>query len=162
MIYIGIDPGKQGAVAVIRRDEVVIEPVPLIGKKEYDIRAMHALLPSRYLDEECRAVIERVHAMPGQGRTSMLSIGYGSGIWHTLLTLSDIPFTVVSAVSWQKIMLAGVARDDRKAASILVAKRLFPTVDLRRTQNCRVDDHNFADALLVAEFCRRTHAGLLA
>lgn len=161
MIYVGIDPGKQGAVATICEDEVSIEPVPLIGKKEYDINAMRALLPSNYHDE-CRAVIERVHAMPGQGRTSMLSIGYGSGIWHTLLTLSDIPFTVVSAVSWQKIMLAGVARDDRKAASILVAKRLFPIIDLRRTQNCRVDDHNFADALLMAEFCRRTHAGLLA
>lgn len=161
MIYVGIDPGKQGAVATICGDEVVIEPVPLIGKKEYDIHAMNALLPSGYHDE-CRAVIERVHAMPGQGRTSMLSIGYGCGIWHTLLTVSGIPFTVVSAVSWQKVILAGVARDDRKAASILVAKRLFPIIDLRRTQNCRVDDHNFADALLMAEFCRRTHAGLLA
>jgi crossover junction endodeoxyribonuclease RuvC len=153
MNYIGIDPGKHGAIAAITPTGLSVWPTPMIGK-EYDIQVMSGLLG--FSSEPCRAVIERVHAMPKQGRTSMLSIGYGAGLWHALLTVHHIGFSVVSAVTWQKMMLAGVNCDDRKRASILVAKRLFPGVSLRRTDACRVDDDGMADALLMAEYARRT------
>lgn len=157
MVYIGIDPGKGGALARIWWGGAAVEPVPLVGK-EYDIRSMLVMLYADY-PASVRAVIERVHAMPKQGRTSMLSIGYGAGLWHALLTAKGIGFSVVSAVTWQKMMLAGVNCDDRKRASILVAKRLFPGVSLRRTERCKVDDDGMADALLMAEYCRRIAGG---
>lgn len=152
MIYIGIDPGKHGAIAAITPTEIVVRPTPLIGK-EYDIAEMNKLL--WFSSDPCRAVIERVHAMPGQGRTSMLSIGYGCGLWHALLTSRGIGFRVVSAVTWQKTMLAGVNCADKKRASILVATRLFPDVALRRSERSRVDDDGMADALLMADYCRQ-------
>lgn len=153
MVYIGIDPGKSGAVAAISPTEVGVWPTPLIGR-EYNIQMMDGILRFPFAKRQV-AVIERVHAMPSQGRTSMVSIGYGCGIWHALLTVREIGYQVVSAVTWQKMMLAGVNCDDRKQASILVAKRLFPGVSLRRTEGCRVDDDGMSDALLMAEYCRR-------
>lgn len=154
MIYIGIDPGKSGAVALL--DSVFECPriisVPLSGK-EYDIGAMADIVRC-CSDGRGRACIERVHAMPKQGRTSMLTIGYGAGLWQGILGTLLIPFRVVSARTWQKEMLSGVG-GDTKAASIIVARRLFPGLDLRRTPRCTKIDHNITDALLMAEWLRR-------
>jgi len=43
-----------------------------------------------------------------------------------------------------------------KNSSIEVAKRLFPGIDLRRTERSRKDDDGLAEALLMAEYARRT------
>ena len=36
--------------------------------------------------------------------------------------------------------------------SILAAKRLYPTVSLKRTERCSNDDDNIADSLLLAAY----------
>ena len=41
------------------------------------------------------AVLERVHAMPGQGVTSMFSFGANYGYWRGVLQGLRIPFTEV-------------------------------------------------------------------
>jgi len=38
----------------------------------------------------------------------------------------------------------------------VVAKRLFPSVPLRHSNRCTVDNHNMAEALLIGEFGKRS------
>lgn len=143
MIYIGIDPGKSGAMAVIAANgRVYITP--------FDQERYRAELEKwRYGEPRC--CLERVGAMPKQGVNSMFHFGENYGFIQGLLTAYSIPYELVTPQRWKREF--GVTGD--KNTSIAVCKRLFPDVDLRRTERCRTDDDGMAEALLMAEYARR-------
>lgn len=142
MIYIGIDPGKSGALAVIS-DDGSVSVVP------FDTETYKATL--RYAPGPTRAVLEHVTAMPGQGVTSMFNFGQNFGYIRGLLEANGIPYELVRPQKWKKEF--SITGD--KNSSIEVCKRLFPGVSLKRTEKCRKDDNNIAEALLMAEYARR-------
>lgn len=144
MIYIGIDPGKTGALAVIFEgmDEVVLVP--------FDDREYINIL--RDLNSQiAKACLEHVTAMPKQGVTSMFNFGQNFGYIKGLLEAFQIPYELVRPQKWKKEF--SITGD--KNSSIEVCKRLFPGVSLLRTDRCRKDDNNMAEALLMAEYARR-------
>jgi hypothetical protein len=47
-------------------------------------------------------------------------------------------------------------RKEVKEFAATVAQRLFPTVNLKRTEKCAGPHDGAVDALLIAEYCRRT------
>lgn len=94
------------------------------------------------------AVIEQPIAMPRQSAQSGLTTGYGFGLYIMALTALGIPYEVVRAQRWKAAMLDGTARD--KAAALVVARRLFPGVEMGRRK-----DAGRAEALLIAEYRRR-------
>lgn len=100
---------------------------------------------------ECFCVIERVHAMPKQGVSSSFNFGVNYGMIMGLLEALSIPYETVLPQKWKREF--GVTAD--KNTSIAVAKRMFPEVDLRRTDRCKVDHDGKAEALLMAEYARR-------
>lgn len=161
---IGIDPGLQGAIAIVGKD-VTVWRTPTIpktkGGQEYDEPAMWGLLRTLLQRSAVRAVVERQQTMrlgPGKPIPSIAQFrkGEGYGLWRGLLVGLGISYTIVGPRTWQKLMLCDVDKRDTKAASIIVAKRLFPAVRLRHSDRCTKDNHNFADALLIAEYGRRT------
>lgn len=141
MIYVGIDPGKSGALAVIS-DDGSVSVVP------FDPGTYKATL--RYAAGPTRAVLEHVTAMPKQGVTGMFNFGENFGYIKGLLEANEIPYELVRPQKWKKEF--GISD---KNASIEVCKRLFPYVCLRRTERCRKDDDGLAEALLMAEYARR-------
>lgn len=144
MIYIGIDPGKSGAMAIIfdGMDETILTP---FDEREY----AHLL---RELNSQiAKACLEHVGAMPGQGATSMFNFGQNFGYIKGLLEAFQTPYELVRPQKWKKEF--GITGD--KNSSIDVCKRLFPGVSLRRTERCRKDDDGLAEALLIAEYARR-------
>jgi len=160
MIVIGIDPGKSGALVSMDSEsgEVLsksITPMVRVGKsrQEYDIPGMRKLLYDAS-SGSCRVFIERQQARPGQGVSSMFTIGLGYGLWLGICGGLQMPIEVVSPTSWTKEMLRGVPGDG-KGRNILAAKRLFPDVDLRKSDRARVDHDGICDALLICEFGRR-------
>jgi len=160
MIYVGIDPGLDGAVAIIHLDRTItVEDVPVVklkAKRKYDIQGMIALLKSLN-SAECRIWLELVHAFPGQGVTSMFSMGEGYGLWQGILATLGLSYELVTPQRWKKAMMEGAPKD--KAASVLVASRLFPASanDLRGKKGAAKDGRG--DALLLAEWGRRTYKG---
>lgn len=153
--FIGIDPGLSGCVAVIGCKEPRIYDTPTFlvhcktkDKREYDIPCMRSILEA-WQYEPAWVFLELVHAMPGQGVTSMFSFGRGLGLWEGMLAALKISYTLVAPQRWQKELLDGMPKG--KGASLIVAKRLFPSVSLDR-----VKDHGRADALLLAEYGRRS------
>ena len=147
MIYIGIDPGKSGAMAIISTDTQPFTRVVPFDEREYaEVLRFH----NEY-DTIGGCVVERVNAMPGQGVTSMFSFGENYGFIQGLLTAYNIPYELVMPRAWKKEF--GVTSD--KNTSISVARRLFPDVSLMRTEKCRKEDNNIAEALLMAVYARR-------
>lgn len=142
MIYIGIDPGKDGAMAVITPTGEYIVPFSLDGYN-LELRCLGA-------GDAC-CCLERVGAMPGQGVTSMFKFGENFGFIQGLLTAFSIPYELVTPQKWKREF--GVTGD--KNSSIDVCKRLFPGVSLRRTDRCKKDHDGMAEALLMAEYARR-------
>lgn len=164
-VWIGIDPGLTGAFSAISEDgKIAFADMPTIavksGKKnrnEYDAATIVEYLDSlkRNVGVECIA-IERQQAMPAtlqgrmQGSTSTFRTGFGFGLLIGILSGLRLPYELVAPVSWKNALMRDCPKD--KGASIIVAARLFPeaAADLRRKK-----DHARADALLIAEFCRR-------
>ena len=150
MTYIGIDPGKDGALAVII-DSGKASIVPF-DQDAYKLVLRQFCMQARMA--QARAVLEHVGAMPGQGVTSMFSFGENFGYIKGLLEAFEIPYELVRPQRWKKEF--GISG---KNQSVEVCKRLFPGVSLRRTERCKKDHDGMAEALLMAEFARRHYAG---
>lgn len=144
MTYIGIDPGKKGALAIIDTDNDSVRIFPFDGDTYRQRLMVIEGLPSR-------CCLEHVSAMPGNGSVSMFSFGENFGFIQGLLTAYEIPYELVRPQKWKKEF--SITADKNQA--IDVCKRLFPNAILKRTERCKVDDSNFAEALLMAEYARR-------
>lgn len=151
MTFIGIDPGKNGALAAI--DETS-EGVFVLHVIPFDEALYNCALLG--VDEKnTRCALEKVGAMPKQGVSSTWSFAENYGFIRGLLRAHFIPHELIPPQKWKKAF--GATAD--KSTSIDVARRLFPEVDLKRTSNSRKDDDGMAEALLLAEYARRTMGG---
>lgn len=148
MLYIGIDPGKHGALAVLNSDGTVRLLQPF---DEYGYSVALATL-----NDAVVCALEKVGAMPGQGVTSMFTFGDNFGFIRGLLAAYEIPYQLVPPVKWKKAF--SVTAD--KGSSIAAAQRLFPHESLLRTERSRKPDDNIAEALLLAEYARRNFSPL--
>lgn len=142
--WIGIDPGKSGAIALITRDGQLVTDWP------GDAAGAAELLLTWRLEYNVELVaLERVGSMPGQGVKSMFSFGENFGTWQGILAALGIPYVMPRPQEWQKgLVIAGDG--DAKARSLAVARRLFPDAELDRKK-----DHGRADSLLLAWWARK-------
>ena len=155
---IGIDPGKEGYITVMKSSGVETHPIPKVGK-EVDLSELANLIVT--ISEECDTsktvvVIEDVHALAGSAAGATFAFG---GICWSLrmgFIMCGLRIVLVAPKKWQKEMFEGIKKmDDTKAMSVLAAKRLFPNVKLTRTDRCTKPDNNLTDSLLIAEYGRR-------
>lgn len=170
-LYVGIDPGVNGGIAYLGNHS------PLIGcampATERDLWKIFKVLgePLEYrglgTSPSCLvvAVVEWIHpAIQGIGKADMSKL-YGNYMQCRLsLTAAQIPFETVMPKDWQRAL--GIS--PRKKGETVTkwkdrlrgrAQQLFPRLscwDLSVTEQRKL-----SDAILIAEFCRRKHEGLL-
>jgi crossover junction endodeoxyribonuclease RuvC len=146
--WLGIDPGLQGAVAILDAAGalVALHDVPTLTlptsrgtRHEYDLPGMAALLAP--YTQDAHVLIEEAQAMPGQGVRSMFTIGLGFGAWLGILGALGLAHTRSRPATWKRRL--GLSGD--KEAARLRAIQLFSGADLRRKK-----DHGRAEALLLA------------
>lgn len=147
MIYIGIDPGVSGALAIIDGDSA--------AAMVFDERSYIENLRLCARESRCVCCLEKVGSMPKQGVASTFKFGVNFGWIQGALMALDIPYELVTPQKWKREF--SVTAD--KNTSIEVAKRLFPQVDLRRTPKCVKDHDGMAEALLLATFAKRHFDG---
>lgn len=146
MIYIGIDPGKNGGIAVLGSDYkacVVYSDTDLITTCKM-FNGMNVI-----------CYLEHVHAMPKQGVSSTFNFGMNFGFIQGVLKAYGIPYELVTPQKWKKEFSC----TSDKNTSIEVCKRLFPKVNLKATVRCKKDHDGMAEALLIAEYGRRHYNG---
>lgn len=127
---IGIDPGISGAMVAINpatSEYVGYTSMPVLlanGKKTIDALAISKWLATCTRDGmEVVAVLENVHAMPGQGVTSMFSFGRSFGAIEGVLGALAIPYVHVSPQKWKsKSGFHSKDKDEPRSALI----RRFP------------------------------------
>ena len=144
MYYLGCDPGKSGAYAVLHDNEI-----ETYGKFEPQafINTCYCLSKKQ---EKTMCCIEKVSAMHGQGVTSVFTFGENYGWLQGVMEALEIPFQTIRPQLWKKEFGLSSSKED----SIIVAKHLFPEANLI-PERCRKEDHNIAEAILMAEYARR-------
>ena len=139
-MYIGIDPGKTGAVAILDDKGNYINVLDF-GQEEL----MSTLID--YAPVVKFAYLEKVHSMPGQGVVSTFSFGENFGWWQGVLGSLGIPYTTIRPQDWmKKYSLQKSSAYDKPGLE--VARKLFPEAPLHLKKH-----HNRADALLIARAC---------
>ena len=161
MNIVGIDCGLDGILANIDdKGYVGFEPTPTLPKgksgRQYDDAEMARLLRAT---TPGMVVLEKQQAMPGQGVSSMFSVGLGFGLWRGIVAALGLRVLIVHPRTWQAVMLRDIPGADTKSRSIIAAKRLFPAAVLRRSARGKKDDHNIADAILLAGYGKLWLAG---
>lgn len=162
MFYLGIDPGKQGGLALLVVEKVIsIIPMPIAGK-DIDLAAITDWLLHNIKADSCEAWIEKVGAMPAymmvngnvkrQGITGMFNFGFRTGAIHGILAGLHIPRYLITPQAWKKEILAGT--DKSKDAAIDWCNRVHPTVSIVPVRH-RVCHSGMADALCIATYGMR-------
>ena len=162
---IGIDIGLDGGIAAIGSDGAVrfawVMPTVKLGKKrEYDVGMLMSIFgPEAEPPSASRVMVfvEKAQARPGQGVTSMFSTGYGYGLILGMVIGLRIPHTIITPQTWQRMMYAGLyAKAKPKEKSVIVAQRLWPSVDWTRSERATKPHDGMTDAALIAEAGRRS------
>jgi len=168
-LYLGIDPGLMGCLAVIENKKVTLIDIPTIIEKKkkngkdkirrkYDVNALADIFKG-FDAGNTFAVLETVTAMPGQGVVSMLSIGYGAGLYEGMLAMQRISYVKKHPKAWQKEFHISSAAGDTKAQGFQIATRLFPGTVLTSPRGRLLTGR--IDSLLICEYCRRMKCGEL-
>ena len=153
-IFIGIDPGLGGAVAVLGRKTPHVFDMPTVVvsktgfvKRAVDVHGLAVTLRPYASDHLIRCkvqvAIERVNAFPGQGVGSMFSLGMSYWGAVGVIAALGLPLELVEAKDWKAHFR--LSKDKEMARGL--ASRLYPDVDLSHKK-----DHGRAEALLIARY----------
>lgn len=149
-LFIGIDPGLNGGIAVLNKNGGV-ESVCKMPETPQDILEWL----EEYSGYNCVCVLEDVgHGMPGQSSKATATFARHNGHLEMALLALSIRTEKVTPQKWQKIYQLGSSKGVEKNAwkNKLKAKaqQLFPSLGKNITLST-------CDALLLAEYGRRNN-----
>jgi len=162
MLYLGIDPGKSGAIALITKEQEIlllqdwpdgeVEASKIIwdcwdiadkmGEKISGAIEAQAARPA-FGGPICHTCKRPLNAM--QGIVSTFTFGTNYGIWKGILAACAIPFLEPRPSEWMKGLFK---KADGKEANMATASRIFPNAKIYGPKGGKKDGR--ADALLIA------------
>ena len=145
--YLGVDPGKNGGLCVLRSDgtPLVWDRMP-IGK----VRIIDWLLKTKEQYWNLILVAELAQSMPKQGVTSCFRYGQHFATFEDAAIMMKIPYHEVRPAVWKK----SFGLTSNKIDSTTASRKIFPSVGLIPI-GCRKEHDGIAEALLIAEWARR-------
>lgn len=153
MKVLGIDVGLNGAIAIVSDGQLVeLHDMPTVSleRNNKTKRMVNAAELARLIRQgkpDC-AYLERLNAMPGQGVSSMFSMGQSLGVVLGILAALDIPTTTIPPRTWQKALDVPQGKDGSRYR----ASQLFPA---HADKFARVKDDGRSDATLIAAYGAR-------
>lgn len=149
-MIIGIDPGFTGAIALVDGKRVWAADLPITlikNKKEICVTTFIDILRDIGVRRIQYAVVEDVHARPGQAAGAMWRFSYNAGILFGVLRAFDIKVIRVSPQVWKP----GLGLNSDKNKSLELARELYPNY---KKYFKRKKDDGRAEALLLAHFAK--------
>lgn len=147
---IGVDPGLNGAIAVINDTgslHILDMPTVTVERNNKSKRQVSATelahIFANFNSNDTHVYVEKVSAMAGQGVTSVFSFGRSFGMIEGILAANRLPVTFVAPATWVKAIGRGQGKDASRAR----AMELFPE---NQADFKRVKDDGRADAALIA------------
>ena len=145
-VFIGIDPGIKGGIAVIYNDSYRVWPTPSTVGGMADVLIE---LKGQGANLSMYCAIELVHSFPGQGVASTFKFGMNYGEWLGILATLKIPYIQVTPHKWMR-HFGSMPKDkkDRKNHIKHLAQQRFPDVKITLATS---------DAMLIANYMRETN-----
>ena len=150
---LGIDPGKHGGLALIHGPKAYAEQMPISGK-ELDVHELAVWIKGWEPDV---AYVERVHAFPKQGVSSVFSFGKVYGIALGVLGALGIRTELVDPRTWKDVVLRDTTKD--KDAMIAYCRRAYPGLSLVPPGKRTAHD-GLADAIGIATYGKFREGGV--
>lgn len=152
-VFIGIDPGLTGAIAVIADGDLCdVIDMPTVGRGKAGRQTVNSAALAGHLREclsrhsgaSVQAVVEDVAARPKQGVSSMFRFGHSCGIVSGVLGAMRIPVEYVSPQRWKRAFgLLGAHKDASRGKAI----DMYPSAPLSLKKH-----HGRAEAILLARW----------
>ncbi len=150
MKILGIDVGLNGAIALMADGQLLeVHDMPTVTlernnktKRMVNAQALSLIIRGAKADA---AYLERLNAMPGQGVTSMFSMGQSLGVVLGILAACEVPTTTIPPRTWQKALDVPQGKDGSRYR----AAQLFPE---HADMFSRVKDDGRSDAVLIAAY----------
>lgn len=184
MRYIGIDHGSKGAIASINEHSEILQltRMPLTESGEVDALGIMIWLSDEAIlagdEDELVVYGEKLHSIFGSSAKSNFQFGINIGTAKGAIACAEIDYYEVRAVDWQSAIFEiawvwdvnmeersvtctsvpemstwkrGKLRRDTKAMASFAVDALWPTYERTNLTDGE------CDALLIAEYARRTH-----
>tara|TARA_Y100001973_G_scaffold95938_1_gene150034 strand:+ start:359 stop:916 length:558 start_codon:yes stop_codon:yes gene_type:complete len=149
-LFIGIDPGKSGAIAGIycvngKTKEIIVKKC---GKNITEMnKNLKLILSLKNSSTNIHCNLELVHAFPKQGVVSTFSFGQNYGQWQGILEANRVNFDLISPQKWIRYYnVPKLEKKNRKQFLYNLAGEMFPQFKIT---------YAICDALLIAEYCRK-------
>jgi len=162
-LYLGIDPGKKGGLAIIGNSNTDLVYMPMPGT-ERDLWNFMGI----YVGDgsNIRAVIEKVHSMPSQSAQSGFTFGRGYGSVRMAMIAKKVSFDEIDPRAWMKALKipprkAGLNQDQWKQVLRGIAQQWYPNLPIWEERGSKGRQLAVADAILLATYCKRKHEGTL-
>ena len=148
-LYIGIDPGKNGGVALLGKED---EYFRALAFRCPDTEKMHKTL-IKHITEYCidydyiDLAIEKVWAFPTDARSSAFKFGFNYGVWIGIINAIQIPMIEVAPKKWMAYydMPPKMDKKNRKKWLRELAEKLYPNIKIT---------YNTSDAILIANYLK--------
>ena len=168
-LYMGIDVGSKGFISTQKNG--VWEHFSIEDNDLYELNNIMTRI--RHENDAIVCVIEDVHALFGSSAKSTFAFGFNKGYLIGLLAANYIPYVLVQPKEWQHEMWGNAdmvvsykettirgkkatrKEVNTKQTSMNCAKRLFPMLDLRKSERSKKIDDNKVDSILMSEYARR-------
>lgn len=146
-VIVGIDPGKRGAIVLLSPNACM--------KWFLDGMIYQHFKQIMTQGNPDHIYMEKAQVMGCETAKAMFTYGTGYGRLIGWIESLFLPHTLVAPVTWTSVLHKGCTGTDPKGKSLQAAQRLFPLIDLRATERCKIPHDGFVDALLIAEYGRR-------
>lgn len=160
MIYIGIDPGQSGAIAIISETNTAVEKMQVQKQGLLKNRVSGKSLRELFSFVSKKGPVTIIAEEQGVRAITAKKAAFAMGINYAIL-LESLEYAsqlgcrviMVKPQQWKKTLgVIGKSSIDKKHATIDLVKRIFPDVNINKPRS-GVDD-NKADALALAEYGR--------
>ena len=160
--WVGLDPGLDGALAVVTSDGVRRgQRMPLKKRSGLQIPDCQVIGTFfRYLQVQgytTLAACEEPFVKKGQG--GALTIGRNWGILLDACYAAGVEPRIVKPIEWQKVILKGVVGDKAKDRALEYSKNKFADIDLRANPKAKEPHDGIIDALCIAEWLQLETGG---
>lgn len=168
-VYLGIDVGSKGFITLNTGADLRF--FSIADNDSYGLSDILRSVKEEFPNVVC--AMEEIHAIFGSSAKATFAFGEINGLLKGLLIANKIPYHLVPPKKWQAeiwdnkdvvatyktVTIRGKQVNKKevntKQTSFNAAKRIFPTVDLRKTERCKNLDDNKCDSLLISEYARR-------
>jgi len=174
-LILGADPGKGGAIVLIKKDTGKIFKmfsVPKIkGHKKSTEPDWHEFddIIKKYRKRIEHAFLEKPTSGGAfAGRTQSLKLGDAIGTFRTLLIANEIRFTVLAPTKWQNVMFQGIpviahpkkeTKEEKEKRKKLKRKKPAPKVKDNKAMSIEAAKRLFPKVNFIPEGCRTPFDG---